>query len=328
MLIDNIKIRVSGGKGGDGLVTFSREKMSLGPTGGNGGPGGKIIAEGISDIGALRQFRYKKDFQAEDGKNGGPNRCTGSAGKDIILKIPVGTVIRDKDSIEEREIIKIGEKVVLANGGDGGRGNASFRSSTNTSPEQSTEGELGENKEIEFELKLIADVGLVGLPNAGKSSLLNILTGAKSRVANYQFTTLEPHLGAYNGLILADIPGLISGASSGKGLGTKFLRHIERTRTIFHMISCEADDMMSDYRTIRNEMETYGKGLESKSEYVIVTKSDLLKKEDLESRISEMRDKFPESFAISIIDDESLNKVRKILQRIIDEKTESEDETK
>ena len=324
MLIDNIRIRVIGGKGGDGLVTFNKEKMALGPTGGNGGPGGKIIAEGISDIGALRQFRYKKEFQAGDGKNGGSNRRTGSAGKDIILKIPVGTVIRDGE--KEQEIIKIGEKIVLARGGDGGRGNYSFRSSTNTSPKESTEGGLGEDKEIEFELKLIADVGLVGLPNAGKSSLLNILTGAKSRVANYQFTTLEPHLGVYNGLIVADIPGLISGASSGKGLGTKFLRHIERTRVIFHIISCESENMMSDYETIRNEMELYGKGLELKPEYVIITKSDLFNKEELEFRMAKIKEKFPESFAVSIIDDESLNKVRKILQQIIDEKTESENE--
>ena len=328
MLIDDIRIRVSGGKGGDGIVAFSKEKMSLGPTGGNGGPGGKVIAEGVSDIGALRQFRYKKDFRAGDGKDGGGNRRTGSAGEDIILKIPVGTVIRDEENGEEREIIKIGERVILATGGNGGRGNYFFRSSTNTSPKESTKGKPGEEKKIGFELKLIADVGLVGLPNVGKSSLLNILTGAKSRVANYQFTTLEPHLGAYNGLILADIPGLISGASSGKGLGTKFLRHIERTRAIFHMISCESDNMMNDYRTIRNEMESYGKGLESKPEYVIITKSDLLKKEDLELRISEMKDKFAESFAISIIDDKSINKVRSMLQRIIDEKTEKEYETK
>ena len=322
MLIDNIGIKVSGGKGGDGIVAFNKEKMSLGPTGGNGGPGGKIIAEGVSDIGALRQFRYKKDFQAGDGKDGGINRRTGSAGKDIILKIPVGTVIREKENGEDREIVKIGEKVVLAIGGNGGRGNYSFRSSTNTSPKESTDGTPGEEKKIEFELKLIADVGLVGLPNAGKSSLLNILTGAKSRVANYQFTTLEPHLGSYNGLILADIPGLISGASSGKGLGTKFLRHIERTRVIFHMISCESNDIMHDYQIIRDEIESYGKGLESKHEYVIITKSDLFKKEDLELRISEMKDKFAGSFTISIIDDESLNKLRSMLQQIIDEKTE------
>ncbi len=326
MLIDNIKIKVSGGKGGDGIVAFNKEKMSLGPTGGNGGPGGDVVAEGISDIGALRQFRYKKEFRAGDGKDGGGNRRTGSGGNELLLKVPVGTVIREIVSGEEREVVKIGERVILAKGGSGGRGNHSFRSSTNTSPEESTEGESGEEKEIEFELKLIADVGLVGLPNAGKSSLLNILTGAKSRVANYQFTTLEPHLGAYDGLILADIPGLISGASTGKGLGTKFLRHIERTRTIFHMISCDSDDIVKDYETIREEMRNYGKGLDSKPEYVMITKSDLLDETSLKEVLSKIRERSPEAFAVSIVDDKSLGKVRVLLDRIIKEKTETENE--
>ncbi len=325
MLVDNIKIEATGGKGGDGIVAFNKEMMSLGPTGGNGGKGGKIIAEGISDIGALRQFRYKKEFRAKDGKNGGGNRQTGPAGKDIVLKIPVGTVIRDMDSGKEQEIVKIGQRIVLTEGGEGGRGNYTFRSSTRTSPEESTEGTPGEDKKIEFELKLIADIGLVGLPNAGKSSLLNMLTGSKSRVANYQFTTLEPHLGAYNGLILADIPGLISGASTGKGLGTKFLRHIERTRTIFHLISSESDDLMTDYNTIREEMNLYGKGLESKPEHVIITKSDLLSEKELKEKMSEIKKKFPDSFAISIIDEDSLKKLRLLLKRMIEEKTESND---
>ncbi len=325
MLIDNIKIKVSGGKGGSGIVAFNKAKMSLGPTGGNGGPGGDVVAEGISDIGALRQFRYKKEFRAENGKDGGGNRRTGLSGNDLILKIPVGTVIRDLALEKEQEIIKIGERVILAKGGMPGRGNYSFRSSTNTSPQESTEGKPGQEKEIEFELKLIADVGLIGLPNAGKSSLLNILTGAKSRVANYQFTTLEPHLGAYNGLILADIPGLISGASSGKGLGIKFLRHIERTKMIFHLISSDSEDIMRDYGIIKKEMKMYGRGLDLKPEYVMITKSDLLEKTILEKLLLKVRKRFPESFAVSIIDDDSLAKIRGVLEKIIKEKTEVED---
>ncbi len=324
MLIDKIKIKVSGGKGGDGIVAFSKEKMRLGPTGGNGGSGGDVIAEGVSDIGALRQFRYKKEFRADNGKIGGGSCRAGHSGKDIILKIPVGTVIFNLTTGSSQEVIKIGERVVLAEGGKGGRGNFSFRSSINTSPEEFTEGIPGIEAEIEFELKLIADVGLIGLPNAGKSSLLNILTGAKSRVANYHFTTLEPHLGAYNGLILADIPGLISGASRGKGLGIKFLRHIERTKILFHLISSESDDFLKDYELIREELDLYGKGLTSKPEFVMITKSDLSDKKELEKKMFNIKEKFPESFAVSIIDDDSLLKIRNILDRILREKSENE----
>ncbi len=316
MLIDNIKIRVKGGRGGDGIVAFSREKMSLGPTGGNGGSGGNIIVEAVEDIGALRQFRYKKEFWATDGRIGEGSCRTGQSGCDLVLKIPVGTVIYNLTSGKKEEVMTVGERVVLVNGGKGGRGNFSFRSSTDTSPEKFTEGETGEEAEIEFELKLIADVGLVGLPNVGKSSLLNILTGSKSRVANYHFTTLEPHLGAYNNLILADIPGLISGASGGKGLGTKFLRHIERTGIIFHLISSEADDLLNDYNIVKREMTLYSKELSLKPEFVIVTKSDLFDKSELEEKMRPLKEKFPQSFAISIIDDESLTKVKKILDEI------------
>ncbi len=320
MLVDKIKIKVFGGKGGDGIAAFSKEKMRLGPTGGDGGKGGSIIAEGISDIGALRQFRYKKEFFADDGKNGSGKCRTGATGKDIVLKIPIGTVVRNTETLEEREIVKIGEKILLSEGGKGGKGNFSFRSSTRTTPEKFTEGAPGEKWELEMELKLIADIGLVGLPNAGKSSLLNELTGAKSKVANYQFTTLEPHLGAYDNLILADIPGLISGASAGKGLGTKFLRHIERTATIFHLISSETENFRKDYETIRKEMSLYGKGLDSKPEYVIITKSDLLKEEELEKIVSEAKEYFPEVFAISIHDKKSIEKVRQLLELIANER--------
>lgn len=313
MLTDKKKIRVFAGKGGEGIVAFSKEKMRLGPTGGDGGKGGDILAEGIPDIGALRQFRYKRDFYADNGKRGEGKCSTGASGKDIILKIPIGTIVRDLETGREDEIIKVGDRVVMVRGGNGGRGNFSFRSSTKTTPEKATEGLDGEKKEIEFELKLIADVGLVGLPNVGKSSLLNEITKAKSRVANYQFTTLEPHLGVYENLILADIPGLISGASLGKGLGTRFLRHIERTRVIFHLISCESDDLNRDYEIIRKEMTLYGKGVETKQEHIIFTKTDLLE----EGEVKKILKKFPDSIGISIYDDKSIEKVKILLGKLV-----------
>lgn len=255
MLIDDVIIEVSSGKGGNGLATFDKTKMTLGPTGGDGGNGGNVYLEGISNIGALSQFRGKKKFWAEDGQEGGPQKKEGRNGKDLTLKVPVGTVIHILTTGEKKEITKIDEKLLICKGGKGGRGNHSFKSSSNTTPKEFEEGKKGRELELRLELKLIADVGFVGLPNIGKSSLLNELTNAKSRVANYAFTTLEPSLGAFYELILADIPGLIEGASFGKGLGIKFLRHIERTRIFFHFISAQSENPIKDYKTIRKEKE-------------------------------------------------------------------------
>ncbi|MBX4190376.1 GTPase ObgE, partial [Candidatus Parcubacteria bacterium] len=239
MLIDDITIKVVAGKGGDGTVAFNKNMMSLGPTGATGGHGGDVYVEGISDLGALTRLRNAKVFKAGDGEVGGRQYNDGPDGEDLIIKVPVGTVIHNLDLKTDQEITKIGEKIQIARGGRGGKGNFHFRSSTNTSPRQFKEGLPGEKYQVRLELKLIADVGLIGLPNAGKSSLLNELTRANSKVANYPFTTLEPHLGVYYDLILADIPGIIEGASEGKGLGIKFLRHVERTKVLFHLISSE-----------------------------------------------------------------------------------------
>jgi GTP-binding protein len=294
MLIDNIKIKVAGGTGGNGIVAFSKEMMCLGPTGGNGGNGGNVVLVGVEDIGAFKKFRYQKEFIAQKGQHGKGSSRTGANGKDLILEVPIGTVIHGID----KEIVKIGETIVLAKGGRGGKGNASFKSSRNVSPKQFTNGLPGEAKEVVLELKLIADIGLVGLPNTGKSSLLNYLTNAKSKVSNYQFTTLEPHLGVYKNLILADIPGIIEGASTGKGLGIKFLRHIERTKIIFHLISLDSSDFVNDYNIIRKELESYNKLLTQKPEYIIATKSDLVDN----NIISKFKNKFKDSIVISIYD--------------------------
>ena len=271
MLIDDVIIKISAGDGGRGAVAFNKNIMSLGPTGGSGGNGGSIYIEGVSDLSALSQFRYKKDIKAENGGQGRGQFRDGPNGKDLFLKVPVGTVIqivlpqKTKGIPFTKEVLKVGERVLIAEGGHGGKGNFLFRGPKNTSPKQFQEGLPGEHFTVRMELKLIADVGLIGLPNAGKSSLLNELTASQSKVANYPFTTLEPNLGVYFDLILADIPGLIEGASSGKGLGVKFLRHIERTKILFHLISAESENPSKDYKIIKKELTKYSKELAGKT---------------------------------------------------------------
>src|SRR3990167_4858424 len=316
MLIDEVKIKVIAGHGGRGASAFNRVVMSLGPVGGSGGRGGGIYAEGVSDLSALGQFRHKKVFSAENGMNGSDQFRDGNDGKDLILKVPVGTVLHNISLKNDLEVSKIGERLLLAKGGNGGKGNYHFRSPTNTSPTEFQWGLPGEEFEFLLELKLIADVGFVGFPNVGKSSLLNALTRASSKVANYPFTTLEPNLGVYYELILADIPGLIEGSSAGKGLGIKFLRHIERTRIIFHFISAESADVKKDYEIIRNELGTYKKELAEKLEYLFLTKADLINKETSEEKLAILKKIHPEAIAISIYDAESLKKVEKILRTI------------
>ena len=313
MLIDEITIKISAGNGGKGAVAFNKNLKSLGPVGGRGGGGGNIYAVGVSDLGALGQFRFKKELTAESGMDGRGQFRDGNAGKDLILNLPVGTIIHNPAARKDIEIEKIGARILLAKGGLGGRGNFHFRSSTNTSPKEFQPGILGESFELRLELKLIADVGFVGLPNAGKSSLLNALTKARSKVANYPFTTLEPSLGAYYELILADIPGLIEGSSGGKGLGIKFLRHIERTRILFHFISAESASPKKDYEIVREELGAYKKGLLEKQEYLFLTKSDLLSEKAVEEKLSTLKKINPEAMAISIYDSGSLKKVEKIL---------------
>mgnify|MGYP001599530391 FL=1 len=316
MLIDEITITITSGKGGCGGVAFSNIMMSLGPTGGNGGCGGSVHMEGVSDLSALSQFRYKKDIEAKDGANGKGQFSDGQDSPDIVLSIPEGTVIRVAETGETKEVLKIGERILLAKGGRGGKGNYKFRSPKNTSPREFQPGLPGEHFTLTLELKLIADVGLIGLPNAGKSSLLNELTKAKSKAANYAFTTLEPHLGVYYDLILADIPGLIEGSSGGKGLGTKFLRHIERTKTIFHLVYAESADPLKDYPIIRNELISYSKNLADKKEYVFLSKSDMSPPAEIKQKGAVLKKIVKHVLPLSIHDEESLEKVKKILNKI------------
>ncbi len=323
MLVDEVTINVKAGNGGKGGVAFNRNLMSLGPTGGAGGAGGNIFLEGVANLNALEHFRHQKDWEAENGGVGRGQFVDGKDGPDIFLPVPVGTVVKNLSSGLETEILKIGEKIIVARGGHGGKGNFHYRSATNRSPRQFGPGTPGESATLSLELRIIADVGLIGFPNAGKSSLLNTLTKAKSKVANYPFTTLEPNLGAYFDLILADIPGLIEGASTGKGLGHKFLRHIERTKVLFHLIASDSNDPVADYQTIREELKKHNPELLSKPEYVFLSKSDLISLEELNAKekILTKKIKSPVS-SFSIIDDESLIPLKKILAEIEKEKYE------
>jgi len=322
MLIDDVKIKVMAGSGGKGAVAFNKNMMSLGPVGGSGGKGGSIYIEGISDLSALNQFRFKKEIKAKDGQDGRSQFRDGNNASDLVLFVPVGTVAHNIDTDEDLEITKIGQRLVIARGGRGGRGNFHFRSATNTTPKEFEYGKPGESLVLHLELKMIADVGFVGMPNVGKSSLLNELTNAQSKVANYPFTTLEPNLGVYYDLILADIPGLIEGASMGKGLGIKFLRHIERTKTLFHFVAADSVNPVADYRTVRNELGTYNKLLLEKPEYVLVSKKDIVSSsiaQETEEKLEELNKNVT---PISIFDRDSLELVKKILNDLILKKTE------
>jgi len=322
MLVDDVKIRVIAGSGGKGIVAFNKNLMSLGPVGGSGGKGGSIYVEGISNLSALNKFRFKKEFKAKNGEDGRSQFRDGHNAEDLVLMVPVGTVVHNLKTGQDFEITKIGKRALVVQGGHGGRGNFHFRSSTNTSPKNFEYGKPGESSEIHLELKLIADVGLIGLPNVGKSSLINELTNTKIKVANYPFTTLEPNLGVYFDLILADIPGLIEGASLGKGLGIKFLRHIERTKILFHFVTADSVNPVLDYKTVRNELGAYNKMLLEKSEYLFISKKDLVSSDTITEIIKKFRELNKNVMPISIFDWESIELVKKILNDLILEKTE------
>jgi len=311
MLIDEAHIIIKAGDGGDGIVHFYRDRWRPkgGPDGGNGGQGGDIFFEAVSDISRLHQFRHAKDFKAEPGQKGGPKQQTGKNGQDLVLQIPVGSIIQ-YDNGTSQELISVGQRFLAAKGGRGGIGNYHYRSSTNQQPQESKPGQKMPSKNIFIQLKLIADVGLIGLPNAGKTSLLNELTQANAKVANYAFTTLEPNLGVtISGKIIADIPGLIEGASVGKGLGYRFLKHIERTKVLIHCLSAETIDPTSDYQTVRQELTNYSSRLSSKTEILIITKSDLLTPAQKKRLTTTLK---PKLF-VSIVDPKSLLEFNKLI---------------
>ncbi len=296
--IDLAEIEVVAGNGGDGMVAFRREKYvpAGGPAGGNGGWGGSIILVASDRLQTLLDFRYARIFKAEDGKKGGPNNCTGAKGSDRLIEVPCGTLITDVDTGEVIGDLTInGETFCVAKGGKGGLGNKHFLSNSNRAPEYALPGLEGEVKHLRLELKLIAEVGIIGLPNAGKSTLISSLSSAKPKVADYPFTTLVPNLGVVrkptgDGTVFADIPGLISGASEGIGLGHEFLRHIERTRILLHLIDATAENPIADYQTIQQELAAYGHGLGERPQIVAFNKIDALDSETLELLSAELQE--------------------------------------
>lgn len=314
MLVDEVTLRLEAGKGGRGAVAFNKVRLMLGPTGGDGGRGGSVYFEGVADIGALASYARRQKIIAENGANGREQFLDGADAPDITLAVPRGTRVVNLDTGFARDIEEVGGRTLAAGGGEGGRGNFKFRSSVNTSPKEYEEGAPGDVAAYRLELRLIADVGLVGLPNAGKSSLLNELTGARSKVGHYAFTTLEPHLGAFYGLVIADIPGLIEGASEGKGLGVKFLKHVERTRTLFHLVSAESDDPVRDYGTVRRELAAYRKELAEKPECVFLTKVDAVSSERLADELAQLKRAGIAATPISILDPATLEEVRKAIR--------------
>lgn len=307
--VDHVVIHAMAGRGGDGVVRWLRTKQKAkgGPSGGDGGKGGDVVLKGVRDLSALAQYRYEKKFKAEDGGAGQGELRHGADGALLVLQVPVGTVARVVETGDEFEVAEEGTEFVIFCGGAGGKGNARFKSSTHQNPFEHTPGKAGKGGDIELSLKLFADAGLIGLPNAGKSSLLNALTRAKSKVGSYPFTTLEPNLGEFYGFILADIPGLIQGASSGRGLGIKFLKHVERTGFLLHLVSASQDDPLAAYREVRREVETFGHGLVKKREVIVLSKADLIPPHE-----SEMKQQFlaretgKEVFSVTVKDRQSV----------------------
>ncbi len=312
MLIDTIEVIFKAGKGGAGKVSFRRN--AKGPDGGNGGPGGNMFTRAVDDIFLLNQFSQKNKIEAENGEPGGSNNRSGHAAKDIVVALPVGTSITDRKSGKLiYELNKKGEQILLCRGGRGGLGNWEFRSTEETTPKFSEPGRKGEILDAVLTLRLIADFGLIGLPNAGKSSLLNELTNANAKIANYAFTTLSPNLGVIGGRVIADIPGLIEGASEGKGLGVGFLKHIEKVGILLHCISAESLDVTKDYETVRAELEKFSPELIKKHEVILLTKTDLVGPVEVTGLIQKLQKKSEKVIPVSIHDFESIEKVKKIL---------------
>ncbi len=321
--LDQAKIYIKAGKGGFGASSFRREKYVEfgGPDGGNGGAGGSIILESERNLNTLIDFRFKQHFKAENGKPGSKKNKTGGSGKDLILKIPVGTQIYEEDNNTLiYDFLKNKDKFVVAVGGKGGLGNTRFKSSTNRAPRIKTSGGFGEEFWIWLQLKVIADVGIIGLPNAGKSSFLSKCTRAKPKIANYPFTTINPNLGVLNinhkEIILADIPGLIEGSHKGIGLGDKFLRHIERCKTLIHLIDISDSNILENYLKVRNELSKYDKNILKKKEIIIFNKVDLIDLENVKKNLGNFKKRIKKNFEIiSLFTNENLEKVKKIIYK-------------
>ena len=294
--IDQARIAVKAGRGGDGIVAFRREKYvpAGGPSGGDGGRGGDVLLRADANLQTLLDFKYRRLFEAPEGKRGGPNRCSGASGDHMVIKVPCGTEVRDlRTGILLGDLVNAGDELLVAAGGRGGLGNAHYLSNRNRAPEKFSEGRDGEQWMLQLELKLLAEVGIIGLPNAGKSTLISVLSAARPRIADYPFTTLVPNLGVVrrpsgDGTVFADIPGLIAGAAQGAGLGHDFLRHIERTRLLIHLVDASSETVAADLEVVSGELAAYGHGLAARPRLLVLSKIELLEPAEVQELQSEL----------------------------------------
>ncbi|MCC6323796.1 GTPase ObgE [Candidatus Nomurabacteria bacterium] len=334
MFIDEIKIHAKAGRGGDGVVRWRQEKFidRGGPNGGDGGRGGSVYAVTVQDINLLSKYKHKKEFKAQTGDDGAGGSRHGKDGEDLIIELPVGSIITNIENGASVSLEKVGQKELLLKGGVGGYGNEQFKSSINTTPTKATKGAFGEEGNFKIELQLFADVGLVGLPNAGKSSLLNSLTNAHAKIGAYQFTTLDPNLGEFHKYVIADIPGLIEGASGGKGLGIKFLKHVKRTKMLAHLVSFDPEgkplasngagnlvtSMLKSYKAIRKELEKYDKLLAEKEEIIVLTKTDTVDNlKIIDKAVKEFSKLGKPVFTLSLYDDKSVKSFSDALVKLL-----------
>lgn len=294
--IDQAEVEVKGGKGGDGMVAFRREKYvpAGGPAGGNGGRGGSVVLHAVSNLQTLLDFKYVHIFAAQDGTRGGPKNLTGASGEDLVIEVPLGTVVFDAETDELiGDLTEPDQRLIVAQGGKGGLGNKHFLSNRNRAPEYALPGLAGEERRLRLELKLLAEVGIIGLPNAGKSTLISVVSAAQPKIADYPFTTLIPNLGVVphtngDGVVFADIPGLIEGAHAGVGLGHEFLRHVERTLVLVHLVDATAANPVQDYQIIQQELVAYGQGLTDRPQFVVLNKQDAIDADTLDQLCLEL----------------------------------------
>lgn len=325
MFVDELEIYAKAGDGGNGVVRWSHEKFRpmAGPSGGNGGTGGDVFVRAVRDLNVLSKYTGSKKFIANNGDAGGNDSRWGKGSNDLYIDVPIGSIITDIERGRVYELFEEGAQECVLRGGRGGLGNVHFKSSINRSPVESTEGRKGEEAELKIELSIVADVGLIGLPNAGKSTLLNAFTNATSKIGAYAFTTLQPHLGNLFGYVLADIPGLIEGAHEGKGLGHKFLRHVTRTKMLLHLVSLEHEDPIMEYKKVRNELTKFDESLQEKEEWIIFTKKDLVEQAVIDAVLDGIDITDKRVFVIAENDAESIKMLRDALMQYLEKEKEN-----